>query len=81
MAEQANSVPEIMNLAEASRFIRVSEKTLGEMARQNRIPCNKVGREWRFLKSALEDWLKGTHNTDLLTGNARWQISNKNKRQ
>ena len=37
----------------------MSEKTLGEMARTRRIPAQKVGREWRFLRSALETWLVG----------------------
>ena len=53
------SPPEILTLAEASRFIRVSEKTLGEMARTRRIPSQKVGREWRFLRTALRAWLAG----------------------
>ena len=48
-----------MTLAEAAKFIRVSHKTLGEMARTRRIPCQKVGREWRFLRRALENWLSG----------------------
>ena len=50
---------EILTLFEAARFIRVSEKTLGEMARTRRIPSQKVGREWRFLRSALRAWLAG----------------------
>ena len=50
---------EILTRAEAAVFIRVSEKTLGEMARTRRIPSQKAGREWRFLRSALEAWLVG----------------------
>ena len=55
---------EILTLAEAARFIRVSEKTLGEMARMRRIPSQKVGREWRFLRSALTAWLAGNDDHD-----------------
>lgn len=47
-----------MNLAEAAAFIRVSAKTLGEMARARKVPSQKVGREWRFSKSALQHWLE-----------------------
>ena len=50
---------EILTLAEAAALIRVSEKTLGEMARTRRIPSQKVGREWRFLRAGLEAWLAG----------------------
>ena len=56
---EASPVLDILTLAEAAALIRVSEKTLGEMARLRRIPSKKVGREWRFLRSALETWLSG----------------------
>ena len=57
--KEFKEVSEILTLSEAAAFIRVSEKTLGEMARARRIPSQKVGREWRFLRSGLEDWLVG----------------------
>lgn len=59
MDNTITEMPHVMTLEEAARFIRVSEKTLGEMARRNRIPSQKVGREWRFLRQALEEWLEG----------------------
>ncbi len=59
MIKEAAGDHEILTRAEAAAFIRVSEKTLGEMARTRRIPSQKIGREWRFLRSALETWLIG----------------------
>jgi excisionase family DNA binding protein len=59
-------LPQVLTLTEAARFVRVSEKTLGEMARRNRIPCQKAGREWRFLKPALEQWLEGNKGESFL---------------
>ena len=49
----------VLTLTEAAKLIRVSPKTMGEMARRHRVPAQKVGREWRFLRSALEEWLAG----------------------
>jgi excisionase family DNA binding protein len=57
--QEDKRISEAMTLTEAAAFIRVSEKTLGEMARTRHIPSRKVGREWRFLRSALEAWLAG----------------------
>ncbi len=57
---------EILTLAEAAKLIRVSEKTLGEMARARRVPSRKVGREWRFVRARLETWLAG-ENSDAPT--------------
>ena len=53
------STVEILTLSEAADLIRVSQKTLGELARRREIPAKKVGREWRFLRTALESWLIG----------------------
>ncbi len=49
---------EVLTLDEAAKYIRVSDKTLREMARSGRIPGQKVGREWRFLRDALRAWLQ-----------------------
>jgi excisionase family DNA binding protein len=49
----------VLTLGEAAQFVRVSEKTLGELAREGSVPAKKVGREWRFLRTALEEWLTG----------------------
>jgi excisionase family DNA binding protein len=50
---------EVLNLKEAAEFVRVSPKTLREKAKARQVPAQRVGREWRFLKKALEDWLAG----------------------
>jgi excisionase family DNA binding protein len=55
----------VMRLKEAANYIRVSEKTLREMAKGNRVPCQRVGREWRFLKNALDSWLGGAQSSGI----------------
>jgi len=50
---------DVLTLQEAARYVRVSEKTLREMAKTGRVPSQRVGREWRFLREALEEWLTG----------------------
>ena len=50
----------ILTLAEAAQYIRVSAKTMRQLARDGRVPGRKVGREWRFLRSALEGWLSNS---------------------
>lgn len=49
---------EILTLAEAAEYLRVDEQTLAELAAKRRIPSQQVGQEWRFLKKALNDWLR-----------------------
>ena len=46
-------------MSEAASVLRVSEKTLGQLAREGKVPSQRVGREWRFLRWALGQWLTG----------------------
>ena len=48
----------ILTLEEISRMLRVDKATVYRMARSRRIPAVKVGRQWRFEKSEIDQWLK-----------------------
>ena len=47
----------ILNVEGATDFLGVSEKTLIKLLREEHIPARKIGREWRFSKAALIEWL------------------------
>lgn len=47
----------IMTLAEVSSYLKLSEKTLLKMVKNQEIPCAKVANQWRFLKAMIDDWL------------------------
>jgi excisionase family DNA binding protein len=49
---------EILTLREAAGYLRVSEDEVLELAERSDLPGRKIGREWRFLKEALGDWLR-----------------------
>lgn len=49
-------VIEILTLAEAAEFLKVSERTLWQLAKDGQIPHGKVGRQYRFEKSRLASW-------------------------
>ena len=48
---------EVLTLAEAARFLRVSEGEILRLVGPQSIPGRQIGSEWRFLKSALRAWL------------------------
>jgi excisionase family DNA binding protein len=54
----ASTNQEVLTLSEAADYLRVSEETLRQLASEKAIPAREVGGEWRFLKSALQDWLR-----------------------
>jgi excisionase family DNA binding protein len=59
MATVAVSRREVLTLREAARYLRLKEKDVEELAAQGAIPGRRVKQEWRFLKTALADWLRG----------------------
>lgn len=48
---------DVLNLEQAVEFFGVSERTMIKLLREEHIPARKIGREWRFSKSALLQWL------------------------
>jgi len=49
---------EVLTLAEAAAYLRVTEGDLQRMVGTEDFPGRKIGEEWRFLKSSLQDWLR-----------------------
>lgn len=48
---------DILTLEEASQLFQVSTKTFLKLLREENIPARKIGREWRFSRTALLTWL------------------------
>ncbi|SHJ30550.1 helix-turn-helix domain-containing protein [Hespellia stercorisuis] len=48
---------DILNLDQACTFLGVGERTVIKMLREEHMPARKIGREWRFSKSALINWV------------------------
>lgn len=48
---------EILNMDEAAELFNVSIKTFIKLLKEEQVPARKIGREWRFSKQALIQWL------------------------
>ena len=48
---------EILNMEEAAELFNVSVKTFIKLLKEEKVPARKIGREWRFSRKALVDWL------------------------
>lgn len=59
MARVARMLPEVLTTEEAARLLRLSAYTVRELARKGKIPARKVGKEWRFSRRRLLEWLGG----------------------
>jgi len=59
---------EILNIDGAAAFLGVSVKTFSKVLREGDVPGRKVGREWKFSRQALVDWVGSRTARDFLDG-------------
>lgn len=48
----------ILTFEEACRYLRVQKATLYRLAQRKKVPSAKVGGQWRFKKSKIDEWLE-----------------------
>lgn len=51
-------VSEVFTLAETAAYLRLSEVDVVDLVQSQDLPGRFTGREWRFLKAGLQDWLR-----------------------
>ena len=50
---------EVLTLEQVASLLQVEPDVARALARRGELPGRKVGREWRFSRQALLDWLRG----------------------
>lgn len=60
----ASQDAEILNIDEAAALLGVSAKTFNKVLHSEEIPARKIGREWKFSRQALIDWVGRGLSTD-----------------
>ena len=47
---------DIMTLEEVAAYLKLKPQTIYTWAQEKRIPAAKLGKEWRFRKSIIDQW-------------------------
>lgn len=55
---------DILNIDEAAALLGVSVKTFNKVLHGEDVPARKIGREWKFSRQALIDWVGSGHSRD-----------------
>ena len=55
---------DILNIEEAAALLGVSIKTFNKVLHNQNIPARKIGREWKFSRLALIEWVGGGRSQD-----------------
>jgi len=55
----------LLTTDQVARYLTVDKFTIYRLVTQKKIPAFKVGNQWRFKKSMLEEWLLKNSNLKL----------------
>jgi len=58
--------PDVLTLEEAAAYLRLPPETIVRQAAQGQIPGRKIEDTWRFLKAAIDDWLRSHDSRTIL---------------
>ena len=50
---------DILKADDVARYLHLHLFTVHKLARQGKLPAFKIGKDWRFRKTAIEEWVKG----------------------
>lgn len=54
----------MLNIQDAAAYLKVNDQTLRRFAREGKVPAFRLGRTWRFRKSALDAWADSQQKVD-----------------
>ena len=50
---------DIMTLEEVANYLKMKPQTIYTWAQSGKIPAAKIGKEWRFRRSVVDEWFNG----------------------
>jgi excisionase family DNA binding protein len=62
----STQVLDVFTLEEAAAYLRVSPEVLLRQVHYNHLPGRKIEDSWRFLKTAIDDWLRVKDSRNVL---------------
>jgi len=51
----------LMTINEVAAYMQVSRFTVYRLAKDHTIPATKIGRQWRFQKEEIDQWIRNQY--------------------
>lgn len=62
--------PNVLTLEETADYLRLPPEVVAEQASEGKIPGQYINHTWRFLKLAIDDWLRASDQRTRLLNQA-----------
>jgi excisionase family DNA binding protein len=56
--QNKSEIREVMDIIELSKYLGIGKSKIYNLIRQKKIPASRIGRQYRFAKSVIDQWLK-----------------------
>ena len=69
MDKDNTKIPEItswLTVEEAAEYLGIGKTVLYTLAREGKVPANKVGKKWTFEKNQIDEWMRSSKQTKRL---------------
>jgi excisionase family DNA binding protein len=70
---------DVLTLNEAAAYLRLAEPDVLRLIQEQGLPARQVGAEWRFLKTAIQQWLSTATPTLETRKEAQLALAGKHK--
>lgn len=60
------TMPDVLTLEEVATYLRIPKEIVERQAIHGQIPGRRIEDTWRFLKAAIDDWLRSHDSRDIL---------------
>ncbi len=72
---------DILNIDEAAELLGVSVKTFNKVLHAEALPARKIGREWKFSRRALIEWVGSGTSTEFYRDNGEGSSASGREKQ
>jgi excisionase family DNA binding protein len=55
---------EIMTVASLARYLRCDKATIYRLQKKKQMPAFRLGSDWRFSRSAIDEWIATQYDTN-----------------
>ena len=62
---------DVMTIEELSAYLKIPKSTLYKQAQGGKIPGQKIGKQWRFGKRAIDQWINDSGNSSDIETNEK----------
>lgn len=63
---RTTTLPDVLTLEETASYLRVPAETVERVATRGQLPGRRIEDSWRFLREAIDEWLRSNDSRTVL---------------